>query len=143
MSKTDDALEAAYRASLYVVHSGNIRIETRIDHACAALAAAMQRCSVQCAALVSACNPDSEPLPAERNLQRQRALEDELNDHDYAFLPAIGQSRDGHWQEPSVLILGISEDDACALGRRWGQRAIVVYDRTGRGRLRFVDKACA
>lgn len=143
MSTHEQRLDARYRASLYVIHSGATRIETRIDRPCAELAQLLRRCSVGTAVLVSACNPDSQPLPPECNLLRQRALEDELNEQDFAFLPALGRSDDGDWQEPSVLVLGISEAEAQAVAARWGQRAFVIYDACGCGRLRYVDAACA
>lgn len=139
----DQQLEAAYRDSVYVIHSGTLRIESRIDRECVALAALMRRCGVGTAALISACNPDSQPLPPERNLLRQRAFEDALNEHNYAFLPALGRSADGAWQEPSVLVLGISEEEACGFARQWGQRALVLYDARGCARLRFVDQGGA
>ena len=142
MTAEDDRLDAVYRASLYVIHSGSTRMETRIDEPCAALTAVMRGCAARTAALMTACNPDSQPLPAERNLPRQRAFEDQLNERDFAFLPAIGQSPDGRWQEPGVLVLGIGDEEACAFARQWGQRAFVLYDETGTGRLRFVDEAC-
>ena len=143
MSTRDERLAAEYRQSLYVIHSGTTRIETRIDQPCAELAAVLRRCSVDGAVLVSACNPDSQPLPPECNLLRQRALEDELNEQDFAFLPALGRADDGGWQEPGVLVLGISAVEAHAVAARWGQRAFVVYDASGCGRLRFVDATCA
>ncbi len=142
MSGRDQRLEAEYRASLYVIHSGSARIETRIEQACPMLAALLARCGVDGAALVSACNPDSQPLPSECNLLRQRALEDELNEQNYALLPAIGRSEDGTWQEPSVLVLGISVAEAQACAARWGQRAWVHYDADGCGRLVLVDATC-
>lgn len=136
-----DALERAYRASVYVIHDGEQRIETCIDRPHRGLAALLERQGVDCAALLSACNPHSRSLPPEQNLARQQALEDALRAAGLRFLPALGRSPDGSWQEPSVLVLGLDTAAACRWAARWEQHAIVHYDAGGRGALCFVD-AC-
>jgi 2-alkyl-3-oxoalkanoate reductase len=137
MTERDIELEAAYRASVYVVRDGGAAIETRIDQPSPALAAALARHGVDRAALITACNPDSRPLSDTENRARQRALKAELAGAEMEFLPAIGRAADGSWKEPSLLVLGIDRAAALACARRWGQRAIVTYDADGCGRLRY------
>jgi hypothetical protein len=138
MSAVDASLDAQYRRSLYLVHDGEVRIETRIDLASPPLAALLARHGVAQAALLSACNPDGQRLPAEHNLARQGAFETELRQAGLRFLPALGRSPEGDWQEPAVLLLDADEQRARDWAVRRGQLAWVQYDRYGRGTLRYV-----
>jgi hypothetical protein len=78
-------------------------------------------------AFVTAWNPGSgDPLPPDINDRRARELEREIEDR-WQFRRGQGLPDDAGWTpEPSLLILGISQDDAITLGRRYGQNAIVV-----------------
>jgi hypothetical protein len=134
-----DELEDLYRASIYVIHDGDTRIETRIDRPCALLAARLAAAGTGRAALLSACNPQGRELDPETNVQRQGELEAALVEHALAFLPALGRSPDGSWEEPSVLLLDVSEATARDWAARWDQVAFVYYDAEGRGRLHFVE----
>jgi hypothetical protein len=42
------------------------------------------------------------------------------------FFAARGEADDGDWCEPSVLVVGMAEAGAVALGRAFGQNAVVV-----------------
>jgi 2-alkyl-3-oxoalkanoate reductase len=135
MTQRDIELEAAYRASVYVIRDGSLGIETRIDEPNRQLAATLERHGVERAALITACNPDSRRLSDIENQTRQRQLKAELAAAEMEYLPAIGRAADGSWKEPSLLVLGIDRAAAMACARRWGQRAIVIYDGSGCGRL--------
>ena len=76
---------------------------------------------------MTAWNPHSAPTSQEVNHLAQRSLLAELAQQAWSLLRGTGVGPDGHWPpEPSVLILGISRAQASALGRSYGQNAIVV-----------------
>jgi hypothetical protein len=76
---------------------------------------------------LTAYNPASRKLDKEENVRRQRELIDAVRDRGLAFLEGEGIGADTRWPaEPSILILGIESDAARALGRQFGQLAIVV-----------------
>jgi hypothetical protein len=77
-------------------------------------------------AYVTAYNPESQPLAEEENVKRQQALVEAVRARGLPFLFGKGIAEDGTWVEPSILILGIESDDARALGRQFGQLAIIV-----------------
>jgi hypothetical protein len=134
-----DELERLYRASIYVIHDGELRIETRIDQPCAALATRLAAAGIGQAALVSACNPQGRELDPQVNVQRQGEFEAALDADGRRFLPALGRAPDGSWEEPGVLVLDIAEDEARRWAARWEQVAFVQYDARGCGRLHFVE----
>jgi hypothetical protein len=81
--------------------------------------------------IITAWNPGSRPVTATENAQRQGALEAALAAEGLRWLPAVGRSPDGTWQEESMAIRDLPRADAVALGRRFGQRAIYELSATG------------
>ena len=70
------------------------------------------------------------------NEAAQSKLEAELTAAGLSFLRGEGVDPSGQWPgEPSVLVLGISGDEAQRLGRAFGQNAIVVAGRDAVARL--------
>ena len=58
----------------------------------------------------------------------------------FCFYHGEGKGDDGAWPaEPSLLILGVGEDEAAALARRFGQAAFVYGDRGAAARLVWTD----
>jgi 2-alkyl-3-oxoalkanoate reductase len=137
MSAADAALEAAYRAAWYAVQDGEIEIDIRVDEPNPAIEALLLRYSVERAALITACNPDSSPLPEAENRARQQQLEGELANAGVALLFAHARAEDGSWHEPSFLVLGMSRAAALACAARWGQRALLLFGVDGCARLHF------
>jgi hypothetical protein len=91
-------------------------------------------------AYVTACNPGSSPLSGARNDERMRRLEAEVREVGYRFHRGEGIGALGDWPpEPSLLILGIDEDLARALARRYGQSAILFGRRGEPARLLWID----
>ncbi len=129
-------LEAAYRATSYFVDGPAGRFAVRIgcpSPEADALAAAHE---VAAWAYVTAYNPDSVAAPPERNEARQRELEQVLTEMGYRFYRGEGVGDDGRWPpEPSLLVPGVDEAAAAALGRRFGQAAVVFAERGGPARL--------
>ena len=77
-------------------------------------------------AYVTAHNPASTLLHPEKNQRRQRDLEEELSKAGRPFYRGEGVGTEGDWPaEQSVLILGISRQDALDLAESHGQAALV------------------
>ena len=86
-------------------------------------------------AFITAWNPGSRRLSRAENERRQKALVRELSGT-YRLYPGAGVGAEGAWPaELSVLALGISEEDARARGRAWGQLAVLVGSRGGPARV--------
>ena len=62
-------------------------------------------------------------------------LEHQLRTKGWDPMPAVGSSPDGNWVEPSWAVVGIGRDEACAVGRIFGQVAVFEIDRPPDGGL--------
>ena len=123
----DEELVSAYRRTRYRVADQGYAFTMLIDQPCLALQECMVRARVREAACITAWNPRSVPTSREANDMAQRGLLAELAQLAWPLLHGAGVDPDGHWpSEPSLLILGISRDEASALGRSYGQNAIVA-----------------
>ncbi len=78
-------------------------------------------------AVITAWNPQSQPVPRARNRSAQRALLAELRASPdvRAIRAAAGVGADG-WREPSLLAIGLDADAARVLCSRYGQLAFVA-----------------
>ncbi|MCD2185721.1 DUF3293 domain-containing protein [Actinomycetospora soli] len=73
--------------------------------------------------VLTAYDPASARLSAAENARRQRALEAELPPHVRRWASETGAA-DGSHTEHGVLVEGLTDDEAVALGARHGQDAI-------------------
>ena len=81
-------------------------------------------------------------LPDAENLARQQALREVLRQQQSAFVDGIGQHPDSHWPgEPSFLVFGLSGEEACTMGQRFAQNAIVWTGSTAIPQLIFCLEA--
>lgn len=87
---------------------------------------------VDCSAFVTAWNTWGTTLTAEENLLRHRRLINDLSRQHLTFFEGIGQHPTNGWPgEVSLLILGLTQDAAIALGITHQQNAIVWNDAEG------------
>ena len=78
-------------------------------------------------AYITAANPGSQLLTPEENGRRNRILADRLERSGFVFFPGEGIGDDAGWpSEESFLVLGMSGDQAAAIGRDYGQLAVVT-----------------
>lgn len=118
-------LVQAYREARYEVLA-DPPIDLFIDQHSDALAALMARIGVSTAAMITAWNPLSELTADEVNRAAQTALIAALDAGGWAHLAAFGHDPDGAWPgEESRLVLGIPDEPLFALGRRFGQNAVI------------------
>lgn len=117
-------LDAAYRATTYRVGTLALRMDEPNPPALDVL---MEGRGYREYAYITAYNPGSRPLPESENRRRQRALIERLQDEGRLVLRGEAISDTADWPpEPSLLVLGMSAEEAKALGRELGQNAVVV-----------------
>jgi hypothetical protein len=123
-------LRAAYLATDFTFEAEGQRYTLRIGEPNPEVRLLLARQSVQGAAFITACNPASLQLGEVHNKLAMRSLRRTLYAH--TVFDGAGQDRTGDWPpEPSLMLLGVSQQYAEALGRRYGQYAIVWIDGTG------------
>ncbi|RCJ07391.1 DUF3293 domain-containing protein [Cupriavidus necator] len=115
----------AYLETHYHVH-GSAPTTLKVGEANPVLAALHQTASVACSSFITAWNPVSEQQELARDLERQQALAQTLQQRGLSFIDGIGQHPANGWLgEDSFLVLGLALNDAKALGMQLGQNAIV------------------
>ncbi|OWT57685.1 hypothetical protein CEY11_17220 [Candidimonas nitroreducens] len=127
---TDTSIPAdtlrAYRETHYVVTGLEHGFTLRIDRPSAALGTLYQSRGVDSAAFVTACNPQGRLLDDAANARAQERLRGELDARALAYFAGEGRHPRGGWPaEASFLVLGLTQQEAATLGRRWQQNAVV------------------
>ena len=121
----DPELIAAYRDTEYRVAASPPFI-LRVGVPSDPLLAAHARSGVTSSAYLTAFNPYSRQLDAKSNARRQDELVAMLAGRGFTSLSGVGQHPANGWPgEPSVLALGVSREEASALGREFEQNAVV------------------
>lgn len=83
-------------------------------------------------AFITASNPRSKLLSEQENVLRNRTLERDLKKVSRFVFPGLGIGSDGNWPaEESFWALDISPENAVALGRKYGQNALVWWEEGG------------
>ncbi len=121
----DPVTIAAYLGANYCVE-GEPGFTMRIGQTCPALGGLYASEGVACCAFISACNPQGERLSDARNHERQAHFAGMLRARGLRHLAGAGCDPEGAWQsEPSYLVLGVTLDQARAIGQELHQNAIV------------------
>jgi len=119
-------LVRAYREAIYIVNEGDEAISLRVGEASHELAKLMYLHKAQTAAVLTAYNPYSQPKSLEENESSQSKLKNALSLKSISCINAIGTDAKGDWDsEPSLLVLGISLQDAEILADEYGQNAFI------------------
>jgi len=135
----DSTLEAAYRATTYRIFLPNGPLDLRLDHGDERLRAWLAATGCRCFAILTACNPASQPLDNEANAERQARLECQLLAADYEPFAAKNIADDGVWPvEESCFIPNLKPATARALAADFGQNAVVCGGEDGVPRLVWV-----
>jgi hypothetical protein len=122
-----DDLRDIYMKTTYCVETGPGEIiRLRIGQKSAALDELLRRCNAACWAFITAWNPGSMALAPLENERRQEEMAAVLQCQAYRTLPGEGVGETPDWiPERSLLVLGIEREAALAIGRQFGQVAIV------------------
>ena len=135
-SSLSPALVALYRAAHYRVTGASPPFDLQLDVPSGALAACHRAHGVHCSAFLTAWNPHSVHVPAAQNARAAERLEQQLHSLGHHWLTGFGADAAGVWgAEPSVLVLGLARHAACAIGRDFGQAALVYAGRDAVPRL--------
>ena len=119
-------LRKAYLQTAYLVRAPQGVHALRIGARHPAFDAELQAAGVRCWAVVTAWNPGSRPRSAEENARAQAELLQAIGELGLSGWAAEGKADGGGWREESVCILEREAAGAVALGRRFGQLAVVV-----------------
>jgi hypothetical protein len=131
------ALARAYRDTAYCVDHPAGHFTLRLGEACAPLQALLRKHGAREWAFVSASNPHSRPLSAAANAVRHAQLLARVRAAGWQTFAGRGVADRGDWMEESLLILGIEETAALALGAAFEQYAVVTGHADGVARLRW------
>jgi hypothetical protein len=118
----------AYEDADYVVFA-DPELILKIGEPSRRLDALLEREGATSAAFITAANPRSEKKSAAENAEALGALDQLIRAAGYPVRAAEGREPDGSWREPSRLVIGIYRDNAAALGRLFGQNAIMFVEK--------------
>ena len=128
-------LRAAYESARYVVF-GDRGPVLRIGAPCPELDALLEDADAEAAAFLTAFNPGSVPRSGRENDLAFSELTALLDQSPYTCFPGEANDPADEWpHEPSILAVGIPRGEAEALGRRFGQLAIVYIRKGGPAEL--------
>lgn len=127
-----DELVAAYHATEYRVTSSTHPFVLRIGHVSEALVDLFVQTGQTGATFITAENPFSQTTTMQENAANQARLHQDLSALGATILKGSGQGEDPTWPaEASYLAIGIAREQACELGRKYRQNAIVWIDADG------------
>lgn len=126
--KVSPELIAAYQDADYVIFA-DPEFVLKIGEPSARLDALLDEVGATAAAFVTAANPRSKKKSAAENASALSALDQLIAAAGYPWRAGEGREPDGSWAEPSRLVIGIYRENAEALGRLFGQNAIVFVEK--------------
>ena len=122
-----EVLEQHYRNTSYLAVLNNEIIKLRIGEHNAALDRLLADGGKTEWAYITAENAHSKKTSDALNAVRNEALEADIAALGLSCYPGMGQGDRGQWPpEKSLLVPGLSREDALALGRKYEQNAVVV-----------------
>ena len=137
-SQISPSRDAKYRATTYRAYGlpGTTPIDLHIGEVSARLDGLLVSYAIESWAFITAWNPASCSLPPEVNNTRHAELLQLVGERGWRFYAGSGIPSNLNWEpERSVLVLGISRDEAAILGKRFGQNAVVIGQRGGKAQL--------
>ena len=118
----------AYTETDFIVHDEQVLI-LHIDEYNAELNKLYKAYNTSTCTFITAYNPYSQVLKESVNIARNQDLAAELDGKALKYLPAKGIHYSGDWPvEASYLVLGLSYEESCELGKKYEQNAIVWCD---------------
>ena len=117
-----------YEAAVYTVHAPRGSFDMKVDEYSDGVAALALETRSECALFITACNPMGEKLSDKENAVLFRKLLREVSPIFGRSLvyQGVGQSADGTWKEPSVLVMHQEYPDwGYKLARKYKQIAFL------------------
>lgn len=145
MTHSQPLLQAAYEATSYLVDESPVGpFAIRCGSVSGPLERLLSAAGEEVWGFVHAGNPGSRPLAGHENLRRQESLVARVEGLGLRGYPGRGVGDDGRWPaEAGLLVPGLTEAGAVALGREFGQLAVVVGTRGRPARLAWVEAEAA
>jgi len=125
---TNEETHQAFLETVYTVFN-NPNFDIRISEI------VVEKSSLASWAFITAWNPLPQIVSLEENKQRNKKLENDLNQLDLIYTNGIGVSKDGLWSEESFFIENISLDKARELAVKYGQLAFVFGSKNNKAAL--------
>lgn len=125
MSDVSNEQLAAFHATHYRVDGPNGSFVLHIGAHSRELQQLHESHGVVSSAYLTAWNSLGEIVPPETNEQNQQALQRDLTGLGVPVLSGEGKHPESGWAEQSLLAIGLSREQAVALGNRYRQLAIV------------------
>jgi hypothetical protein len=136
VSALSSDLWRAYERTVLCATVDGSDIRIRPGHTSPSLDRVLETRAVSTWAYITAWNPGSTELSRSENDVRHARLKEELMHLGYEAFEGHGEPADSDWApEQSLLVLGVSEEDAVAIGRSFGQSAIVAGERGSTAKL--------
>jgi len=130
------ALWSAYESTVFCAPLDGTEIHIRPGEINAPLDQALEARSLTTWAFITAWNPGSRGLSRRENDARHERLKEVVARLGFESFEGQGQPTHAAWApERSLLVLGVPASEAVAIGRRYGQHAIVVGERRREARL--------
>lgn len=121
----DPKLKQDWRKAIYSLDTDAGTVQFRIGQQPVG-AAALQPC--RSVTIVTAWNPKCRNQPRADNDRAQARLVEYIREKRYRFVPANGSSEDGSDVEESLAVFDLDEEEAHALGAKFGQGAVMFWD---------------
>jgi hypothetical protein len=139
MAARSPLLETAFRATRYELVTPLFPTTVRIDEPSANLAALQRALGVAQSGVVSAWNPRGERRPHHENAAAHARLCACAAAFGLQSWPAWHRAPDAQWDEQGLFIAGIDRVALLALGREFGQHAVLHAGADGRPRLLWCE----
>jgi hypothetical protein len=129
----------SYQQTDYIVLLEAQQFVLKIDIYSASLRDLHTEFHVTSSAFITAYNPRSKIYSQAQNVIWQDQLEKDLRSAGFIIINGIGHDPDKQWPgEPAFLVIGISLNDARALGQKYEQNAIVYSQQDAIPKLEFL-----
>lgn len=136
MSDISQNLINIYRTAVYRVAAPEGVISFYIDKPSPELQGLHRELQVRSSAFITAYHPYSVPVTDDENEKAQQDLLNEITARGFKWLEGAGEDAQGEWPaEPSILVLGISQEEATSLASRFRQNGYVFCGSDGVPRL--------
>jgi hypothetical protein len=134
-------LDAAYRATSYLLHLRGETIRLRIDQPSPEFNSFLEHVECEQWAFISAVNPGSELLTEAANAGRHRRFLAAVSSQKLVYFAGDAVPDTTTWPiEPGLLLLHIGLEKALTLAREFGQSAILAGQGNDAPRLHYCSK---